>query len=226
MEKQTKQIVIFGTGAVAAELTSYLEDGDWGVNEGIEIKGYIASSDDAQISWKKYNFNKPFLGDINNYHVDKNDYFILAVAGGELKKKCVEIIESKGGKFITLIHPTAMVARTATIGKGNIISPYSMIGPNVKLGNFNLLTSQSIVSHDSIVGSYNFFATALLCGNTIVGDYNYFGIKATTIPDINIGNNNVIQAGMIVDKNVLNDSTVFYRYKEKLIVLPKEQNNN
>lgn len=40
------------------------------------------------------------------------------------------------------------------------------------------------------------------------------GIRVTTVPDIIIGNRNKIQAGMIVDKNVGDDSTLFYRYKE------------
>ena len=98
-----------------------------------------------------------------------------------------------------------------------------MIGPNVKLGNYNLITSQSAISHDSRIGDYNFFATSLLCGYNVVGDDNYFGIRGTTLPDISIGNRNVIQAGMIVDKNVENDSTIFYRYKEKLIAIPDKK---
>ena len=99
-----------------------------------------------------------------------------------------------------------------------------MLGPNVDIGNFNLLTSQSIISHDSIVGNYNFFSTCLLCGHTSVGNDNYCGIRSTMIPSIKIGDRNVIQAGMIIDKNVGNDTTVFYRYKEKVMVI-KETNN-
>ena len=99
------------------------------------------------------------------------------------------------------------------------------MGPNVKLGDFNLLTSQSIISHDCVVGDYNFFATSLLCGHNIVGDDNYFGIRGTTLPEISIGNRNVIQAGMIVDKNIENDTTIFYRYKEKLLAIPDKKSN-
>jgi bifunctional N-acetylglucosamine-1-phosphate-uridyltransferase/glucosamine-1-phosphate-acetyltransferase GlmU-like protein len=61
----------------------------------------------------------------------------------------------------------------------------------------------------------------LLCGHTTVGDDNYMGIRATTVPEISIGDRNKIQAGMILDKNVGDDSTVFYRYKEKLLAIPQ-----
>ena len=215
-----KKIVFIGTGAVAAELTSYLEDGSWGNDCTFEIKGYLTYGVSGIDSWKEYQLAHSYLGLLEDYQVQEEDHFILALGNSEVKRKIVEIIKARNGKFMTLIHPTAIVAKTAKIGEGNILCPFVMIGPNVLLGNFNLLTSQSIISHDSKVGDFNFFATALLCGHTIVGDANYMGIRVTTVPDIIIGNRNKIQAGMIVDKNVGDDSTLFYRYKEKLMFVP------
>ena len=55
-----KKIVIFGTGAVAAEITSQLEDSDWGEKIGIQIKGYVTLSL-IHISW----VNR--FGDTTNY---------------------------------------------------------------------------------------------------------------------------------------------------------------
>ena len=56
----------------------------------------------------------------------------------------------------------------------------------------------------------------LLC---CVGNDNYFGIRATTIPYVAIGDHNIIQAGMVVDKSIGNDTTIFHRFKEKVMVL-------
>ena len=173
--------------------------------------------------WKEYKYQSPYLGDFLNYEIKEEDYFVLALGNYKVKRQVVCEIKRRGGKFITLVHPTAIVAKTALIGEGNILDPFTIVGPNVKLGNFNLLTSQSIISHDCVVGDYNFFATSLLCGYNVVGDDNYFGIRGTTLPDISIGNRNVIQAGMIVDKNVEDDSTIFYRYKEKLLAIPDKK---
>lgn len=214
-------IIIFGTGAVAAEITSQLEDSDWGQEAGFRIKGYVASDDAGLIHWEEYKYQSPYLGNFFDYQIAKEDYFVLALGNYKVKRQVVEEIRKKGGKFATLIHPTAIVAKTAEIGEGNILDPFTIIGPNVKLGNFNLLTSQSIISHDSVVGDYNFFATSLLCGYNRIGDDNYFGIRATTLPEISVGSRNVIQAGMIVDKHVADDATVFYRYKEKIMAVPK-----
>lgn len=218
-----KDVVIFGTGAVAAEITSQLEDSDWGEKAGIRIKGYVASDDAGLLHWKEYKYESPYLGNFFDYKIETEDYFVLALGNYRVKRKIVDEIKRRGGKFITLIHPTAIVAKTAVIGEGNVLDPFTIIGPNVRLGDFNLLTSQSIVSHDCIVGDYNFFATSLLCGHNCVGDDNYFGIRATTVPDVVVGNRNTIQAGMILDKNLEDNATVFHRFKEKIIAIPKSE---
>ena len=66
-----------------------------------------------------------------------------------------------------------------------------------------------------------FLSVAGLAGSVKVGSNNYFGLRSTVIPGVEVGNNNVIQAGMIVDKNVKDDTTVFYRFKEKVMAIPK-----
>ena len=57
---------------------------------------------------------------------------------------------------------------------------------------------------------------------TSVGNDNLFGINSATIPGITIGSRNKIAAGMIVDQNVGDDSVVFYRFKEKVIAVPRK----
>ena len=215
------EIIIIGTGAMAAELTSYVEDGEWGKQENLKIKGYVVTTDaEAGLeTWHRYHLRAPYLGVLRDHKVEEEDCFVIAFDNPQAKRGVVDYVKGQGGKFATLIHPTAMVAKSAMIGEGNILEPFTMVGPNVKLGDFNLFTSQSVISHDCIVGDYNFFATSLLCGHVCVGNDNYFGIRSTVLPHIAIGNGNTIQAGMVVDKNVAEETTVFYRFKEKVMVV-------
>ena len=86
---------------------------------------------------------------------------------------------------------------------------------------YNTITSYSFISHDTIIGNGNFCSTVGIAGRVSIGNDNFFGIRSTILPDIVIGDRNVIQAGMIVDKSVENSSTVFYKYKERIISVPK-----
>lgn len=216
-----RKILFIGTGAVAAEFTSYIEDSNWGNVSGLEIKGYLTVNYDGIDEWKSYSFIKPYFGELSDYTVQNDEYFVLAFANPKVKKTVANMITSKGGKMTNLIHPSASISKTAHIGNGNLISPDVIIGPNVILGDLNVLTTQTLVSHDSVIGNSNFFSTTILCGHTTVGDENFFGVRSTVVPSVKIGDRNTIQAGMVVDKNIGDNTTVFYRYKERIIAVQK-----
>lgn len=217
-----KNIVIISTGAVAAEITSYLDS----VKDDCDfiLKGYLDYDYNVEKYYKKYRFSMPIIGDIETYIPEENDYFILGVANIDFRKKVISTIKNKGGKFFTFIHPTAIVAKDAKIGEGCIISPFCMIGPNTLIGDFNHLTSYSFISHDCIVGNNNLFSSAGICGNVTIGNNNSFYIKSTVVPNVTIENNCIIQAGMLLDKSIKDESIVFYRFKEKIISVPKNCN--
>lgn len=216
------KLIIVGSGAVAAEITSMIEDTDYGDVSGIEIKGYLEYDYNLEPYYSRYNYEKPVLGNLESYAPSTEDYFVIGVANVAFRKTVIDKLGRKGAQFVNLIHNTAIIARTANIGVGNIINPYCVIGPNARIGDFNLLTTGTIISHDCQVGSNNIFSTGLLCGHVSIKDDNYFGIRGTVIPHISIGNRNTIQAGMILDKNISDDTTVFHRFKEKIFAIPRE----
>jgi sugar O-acyltransferase (sialic acid O-acetyltransferase NeuD family) len=215
-------IVIIGSGAVAAEVCSYINDINVMASKKIRVNGFI---DDNYENFKKnaikYKFDQPYLGTSDSYEFNDENKFIFGFSNIKSRLNFLSKDIAKKISFITIIHPTALIADTAVIGEGNIINPNCVIGPNATIGNNNILTSYSFISHDCNVGNNNFFSTSGLSGNVSVGDNNFFGIRVTVIPEVTIGSNNLIQAGMTIDKNVSDDEVVFYRYKEKISVINK-----
>ena len=69
----------------------------------------------------------------------------------------------------------------------------------------------------------NNFISPNVCfsGFTTIGDENLFGINSASIPQIKIGNRNKIAAGMVVERNIDDDTTYFHRFKEKVLAIPK-----
>ena len=215
-------LIIVGTGAVAAEVTSFIEGTNYFYNgESIKIKGYL-EFEEYRYLHEEYKYTAPILGDLNYYNIQEDDYFIVANANVTLRTKFVGILKNKGAKFINLIHPTAIISKTAQIGVGNILSPGCQIGPKAIVGDFNIMTSYSCISHDCKIGDFNSFSTCIVCGHAVIGNNNSFYIRSTVVPNVTIGNNCIIQAGMVVDKNSPDNTTIFYRFKEKIIAIPKE----
>lgn len=208
--------VIIGSSGMAAEVCSYLRD-IHGPGGGVyEIEGFLDSSQsNFNENSKKYDFSGKFLGDPLVYDYPKSNRYICAVANPIFREKLAAVTSGLLNCFPNLIHPTSIISKSVDMGFGNIISPFCVVGPNVRLGNLNSMTSYSFLSHDCTIGSCNFFSTAGLAGNCFVGNANFFGIRSTILPGIKVGDNNIIQAGMHIDKDVGNNATVFYRFKEK-----------
>jgi UDP-3-O-[3-hydroxymyristoyl] glucosamine N-acyltransferase len=90
------------------------------------------------------------------------------------------------------------------------------------VGKYTLINSRCSLGHDTWIGNYNFISpNVCFSGFTEIGDENLFGINSASIPGIKVGNRNKIAAGMILDQNVQDDGVVFYRFKEKIIAIPK-----
>ena len=214
------KIIIVGAGGHAAEIEDYLNysnDNQTHIGQMYNVVGYL---DDNPESYKNYPFKAPYLGSIEDHIIEKDCYYIIAIANIKFRKPVIESLESKGAEFMSFIHPTATISRSAKIGKGVVIAPNVNIGPMVQIGDFNMINSRSSIAHDTKIGNYNFI-TPNVCfsGFTTIGDENMFGINSATIPNIKVGNKNTIAAGMILDKSIGDDTTVFHRFKEKVIVV-------
>lgn len=218
-----KPIIFIGSGAVASEVISYLEDIEKQNPESkFIIHGFLNDSEeDFTLKSKKYDFKGNFLGSISDHQFSEDFSYIFGFADPNGKNRFADNIDLQKIDFPNIIHPSVVISKSAKLGKGNVIYPNSVIGPNVHIGNFNLITSYSFISHDCVIGDHNFLSTAGLAGNVEVGHQNFFGIRSTVIPSVKIGSKNILQAGMIIEKNVSDNETVFYRFKEKVSIIKK-----
>ena len=214
------RIIIIGTGGHSAEIDDYItlstkKDSSFPY----EIIGYL---DDNPAGYEAYQFSAPFLGTIKDHTIRKDCQYLMGIANLTYRRPIIERYLKEGASFATFIHPSVTVSPSATIGKGVVLAMNVNIGPNVVVGDFTLINSRCSLGHDTKTGRYNFISpNVCFSGFTTIGDENLFGINSATIPGISVGNGNKIMAGMVLDKNVGNEETVFFRFKEKIIAVPK-----
>lgn len=215
-----KDIIIVGSGGHGAELDDYIQFGNKsGKGESYNIIGYL---DDNPDNYHRYTFSGPLLGSIKDHEIRTDCKYLIGIANLKYRRKIVEDYLNKGAMFVTYIHPESFTSESAEIGDGVVISYHCNIGPNAKIGKFSLVNARASISHDCKIGDFNFVGpNVCFSGFTSVGDENLFGINSATIPGIEIGSRNKIAAGMTLDKNVEDDSTVFYKMKERVIAVPK-----
>ena len=216
-----KKVYIIGTGGFAAELTEYINDNNKKESNKIEIQGYF---DINNKNYKIYNFEAPFLGEEEKYTFPKNATIYLAVGDNLIRKRIIDYFKNNSINFGTFIHHSCIVSSSATIHSGNILCPNIIIGPNVILEKNNLINYKTAIPHDCQIGESNVFSPNVnITGYTIIGNNNFFGISSSSIPNIKIGNNNKIQAGLTVDRNITDNNIVFTMSKIKTMVLYNEK---
>jgi acetyltransferase EpsM len=216
-----KKVIIVGAGGHAAELVDYLvlmnqSSGSATIQEW-DVVGLI---DDTENNYHAYDYNFPYLGTIKDHEVENDISYIMGIANMKYRRNIIAELIQKEAQFMTLIHPTALISPSAVIGKGCVISHNVSIGPKAILGDFNLINSRCTIGHDSKIGNYNFLSPQVVTGGfSELVDENFLGTNAVVLPAITIGNSNIIAAGMIVDKKLTNNATVFHRFKEKVVVI-------
>jgi len=216
-----KNVIIIGAGGHGAEIDEYIRYSQLktGVKE-FRVSGFL---DDDPGNYARYKLSAPLLGGLRDHKVSKDHLYIIGIANLKYRRYFVDKFIAEGAVFASFVHFSAYVSESAVIGEGSIIGPNANIGPNVVVGRYTLINSRCSLGHDTVVGDYNFISpNVCFSGFTKIGDENLFGINAATIPNIIVGNRNRIAAGMVLDQNVGDDEVVFYRYKERVIAIPKK----
>lgn len=200
-----QNLVIIGAGGLAREVYD-LANICYGNTPDFRIKGFLSDgpSDIESLGYP------PVLAKVADYEIMTDDVFFCAIGKVQDRKKTVEIILSKGGKFISLIHPTAIISPSARIGDGVAIKAFCVLSNEVVVEDFVYLQSSVIMGHDVHIGrycqvnSFSFFA-----GYARVHDLVTINAGARVIQNVVIEEQSVVGVGSVVLKRVKKGTTVF-----------------
>lgn len=172
------------------------------------IKGFLDSKTNA-FDGLRGNY-PPILCAPEDYEIQPNDIFFVALGDPHWRKFYAEMIEKKGGHFYTYISPEAHVLSTSVIGEGSYISGWTTISDNVTIGKHVLLHAFVIIGHDAVVKDYGtLLASVFLGGGASVGECSEMNPKSMIIPHKKIGNNVKVGAASVVMRNIGDDISVF-----------------
>lgn len=136
---------------------------------------------------------------------------LVAIGGhsGADRIKIQNIFRAAGLKLEPLIHPTAFVCNTATLGEGSQVLAQAVVAANSKLGDACIINHKASVDHECILGNGVHLAPgATVCGCVTVGDNVMIGAGSVILPRLKIGPDSIIGAGAVVTKDVLPGSII------------------
>jgi len=136
----------------------------------------------------------------------------LCVAIGHPRRReaVFEIAKACGLALPPLVHRSAVIFATTSIGAGAIIFPQVVVTANCRIGEGVLINSGASLGHDADVGDYsNIGPGARLAGHLTLGRRVVVGIGACFRENVRLGDDAIIGAGSVVLRDVEAGATVF-----------------
>lgn len=194
-----QKVVFIGSGGVAREVTSWAQ----GM---VEIAGYATLDADEHA---RFGLPGRALPDDLTPDQAGTDLAVMAIGLPGVRRKLDARLSAAGFKFVSLVHPSAVVAANVKIGEGSIICPLVNVSPNVVLGRMTYLNFCIGIGHDAVLGNYVQVNPGVQIGGFAqIGQGVLVGSGATVREGVKVGENATIGSGSVVFARVRPEVTV------------------
>lgn len=185
-----ERIIIVGAGGFGREVLQWARHA-W-PSRAQKIVGFLSDDPHALDGHRP---TLPILGSPDAFEPRPSDGLVLAIGIRGVRREVAERLAARGARFLTMVHPTAIVADTAVIGPGSVICPYAVVSDAVRLGRCVLVNYHASLGHDAAAGDYAVLSPyATLGGYAAVGADVFLGLHAAVGPSVRVGSGSVVAA--------------------------------
>ncbi len=200
-----RRVLIVGAGGFGREALQWAADA-W---PDLPARAIGFLSDDLQ---RLEGFRTPasILGPVQGHRPARGDYYVLGIGVAYVRRTVAEWLRSQGAKFVTLVHPEAVVARSAILGEGSIVCPGAIVSDASRLGACVLVNYHASLGHDASAGDYAVLSPyATLGGNASIADDVFLGLHASVGPGRSVGARSKVSANSCVLTDTPADSIIY-----------------
>jgi sugar O-acyltransferase (sialic acid O-acetyltransferase NeuD family) len=181
----------------------------WGGNEVKEIAAELSLWDElvfiddtVQTDIFKGIRRMPFEQFCNEFSA-KEAEVVISLGEPAYKEMLRERVEKAGFSFANIIHKTALVSPSATLGRGVTLRAGAIIQSDAVVGDCVTIMEYSGIGHDTVVeDNVQIAAGVFIGGRCRVGKNTYIATGVPVKDSITIGNNSVIGIGSVVSKDI------------------------
>lgn len=195
MNTANQKILILGTGDYAPVVAEIIRE-----IPGLEAVGFVENRSLPRC--RETLAGLPIIW-IDDAAVMADDHLAVCCLATVHRNRFIDQAREWGFRFATVIHPTARVPASATVGEGCILEPGVILSTKTRLGNHVRINRAATIGHDTCIGDYCTIQPGVhIAGKCLFGTGVYVGIGAAVIDSLTIGSWSVIGAGAAVIDNL------------------------
>ena len=119
------------------------------------------------------------------------------------RERYVEQVRRLGVRFGTLVHPRAIVARSAQLGEGVVVGAGTVIGARTRIGDHVMINRGAVIGHHVDVGDLATLQPGVVIGGaSTISARAYVALGARVLDRIAIGEGALVGAGAVVTRDV------------------------
>lgn len=204
------KVVFLGAGGiaiVAAEIARF---------RGLDIVGFL---DDKAEKHGTLFCGSEVLGGFDMLPALRPDVSQAVIAFGSCRGRINVALTARsyGFSLPSLVHPSAIVSRAASIAQGTIFMPGSIVNSGASVGSNVILNTAASIDHECSIGEGVHIGPGVrLSGLVTVGTATWIGTGSIVRESIRIGEDVFVGAGSLVLKDIP-DGVVAYGSPAKVI---------
>lgn len=195
-----KTLWIVGAGGFGREVLDFARQAIAGGMTDFQIGGFI---DDNPQTLEGFRVGVGVRGSIRALVVGPDDIFCIAMGSPSSRLGVAEALTAKGAAFVSVIHPSAVIAERTTIGAGCIIGPGAFVSTDAIVGAHVAVGFNAAIGHDARIGDGSVITgCCIVNGGATVGRGSFLGSHSVVLPKITVGDGASSTAGAIMMRDV------------------------
>jgi sugar O-acyltransferase (sialic acid O-acetyltransferase NeuD family) len=187
----------FGRETVEAVRAINAAGGGW------QILGYL--DDDPAVHGRVVD-GVPILGGSEEAHSHPDALVVVCTGRPDNYRSRSRIVARLGlpaDRYATIVHPSAAVSSSSTIGLGSVILAQTVLTASVEVGSHVAIMPHVTLTHDDIIGDFATIASGVCLGGGVrIGAGAYIGSGALIREERTIGSGSLIGMGAVVTHGV------------------------
>lgn len=133
-------------------------------------------------------------------------YFVFGIGSMKtrlIRQEILNKINIEEPRFISIIHPTAVIDSSAQLGYGCIIHPGVCIGNDVIIDSFAIIAVNTAIGPYAYIGKFAMITSLVAVLSRVkIGKSVFISSCSCITENVEIGNGSMIGAGTIVSRNI------------------------